>query len=471
MKYMKKFLLILLASTALVVSSVRCTSSESTEETGEQIASEGGENPESLSGDAAVGDATGGGEVGSAETLSEGSLTDPGQAADPTLDPNANPETAAVVDPNQPQVDANGMPIEQQAQTPPAEAQPAPATGTDSLASTPAPTPTETVPPTTITEAAPAAPPEVKAPAPEYQKMKDTPWMVNKKPVNAVYFARPGDTSKSIAEKIYGDASREKELKKINSFMKSRSVRVGDKVYYNSPNRPDDSTKLVTYYEDKGLQPQVYTAKEGDKVKAVAKELLGFDNAWKEVWGSNSFDSKKTLDPGTEIKYWKEDSAAATPAPTLATNDPSTLPPPPPADPSTPPPPPDMATNPPPPPPDMGTPPPPPDLGAPPPPPDMATNPPPPPPDMGTPPPPPPDMGANPPPPPPDMGGTTPGSNAAATTGVPEDGSSIAGMDQETIMFVGIGAAVLLLAVILIVKRKNKQRQEFEQAMNETQVG
>ncbi len=472
---MKKILLVLLASTALVISSVRCTSSDTSGETGEQIASEGGENPETISenGEASVGDATGG-EVGSAETLSEGSLTDPGMATDPSLDPNAVPadNTAQVTDPNQ-QLDPNATatdPNLQTQSTPTTETQPS---ATDTLSSTPAPT--ETVQTPAVTETAPVVAEVPKAPPAEYQKMKTETWTVAGKVVNTVYFAREGDTSKSIAEKIYGNTDREKELKKINSFMKNRSVRVGDKVYYNSPNRPDDSTKIVTYFEDKGIQPQIYVAKEGDKVRTVAKELLGSTGAWKELYGSNSFESRKTLDPGTEVKYWKDDVAAA---PAMAATTPDAgLPPPPPADTAVPPPPPDMASTPPPPP-DMGsapppppdmasTPPPPPDMGsAPPPPPDMAGTPPPPP-DMGSAPPPPPDMAGTP-PPPPDMGGQGSMKDPASTAG---DDSTIAGMDQETIMIVGIGAAALLLAVIFIVKRKNKQRQEFEQAMNETQVG
>ncbi len=471
---MKKILLILLASTALVISSVRCTSSDTSGETGDQIASEGGENPESVSPEASVGDETG--EVGSAETLSEGNLTDPNAATDPTLDPNAvaGSETAQVTDPNQQALDANGNPVDPglQTQAAPTETQPAP-TATDTLANNPPPT--ETVPAPAVTETAPVVSDVPKPPPPEYQKMKTETWTVGDKVVNTVYFARKGDTAKSITEKIYGDATRLKEIKKINAVLKNREARVGDKIYYNSPTRPDDSTKVITYFEDKGIQPQIYQAKEGDKVKNVAKELLGSSDGWKELYGSNSFESKKTLDPGTEVKYWKDDAGAAAPVASTDTGlppapqtemappppvDTATMPPPPPPDMGTPPPPPDMAGTPPPPPPDMGTPPPPPD---------MAGTPPPPPPDMGTPPPPPPDMASTPPPPPPDMNG------AAGMTKDPAsehgDGSTIAGMDQETIMIVGIGAAALLLAVIFIVKRKNKQRQEFEQAMNETQVG
>ncbi len=479
---MKKILLILLASTALVISSVRCTSSDTSGETGDQIASEGGENPESVSPEASVGDATG--EVGSAETLSEGNLADPNladpnAATDPSLDPNAvagGTDTAQVTDPNQQALDANGNPVDpglQTQSTPPAETQPAP-TATDTLATNP---PTETVPAPAVTETAPVVAEVPKAPPPpEYQKMKTEPWKsADGKNLNTVYFARKGDTVKSISEKLFGDATHVKELKKNNPVLKNREAKVGDKIYYTSTTRPDDSSKIITYYEDKGIQPQVYTAKEGDKVKNVAKELLGSSDGWKELYGSNSFESRKTLDPGTEVKYWKDDAEAAAPA--VAKND---LPPPPPAE-TAPPPPVETAATPPPPPPDMGTPPPPP--------PDMAETPPPPPPDMGTPPPPPPDMAGTPPPPPPDMGtpppppdmaGTPPPpppdmQGAAGTTKDPAseqgDASTIAGMDQETIMIVGIGAAALLLAVIFIVKRKNKQRQEFEQAMNETQVG
>jgi hypothetical protein len=469
MKYMKKILLILLASTALVISSVRCTSSDTSGETGDQIASEGGENPESVSPEASVGDATG--DVGSPETLSEGNLENPNAATDPLLDPNAvaGTETAQVTDPNQPALDANGNPVDPGLQTqsnPPAETQPTP-TATDTLANNPPPT--ETVPAPAVTETAPVIADVPKSPPPEYQKMKTETWKVGDKVVNTVYFARKGDTAKSITEKIYGDATRLKEIKKINAVLKTREARVGDKIYYNSPIRPDDSTKVITYYEDKGIQPQIYQAKEGDKVRNVAKELFGYSDGWKELYGSNSFESRKTLEPGTEVKYWKDDAGAAA---TVAKTD-TGLPPAPPIETAPPPPPPDMAGTPPPPPPDMATPPPPPppDMAGtpPPPPPDMATPPPPPPPDMaGTPPPPPPpDMGT--PPPPPDMQGSTDTIKDPASEN--SDGSTIAGMDQETIMIVGIGAAALLLAVIFIVKRKNKQRQEFEQAMNETQVG
>jgi LPXTG-motif cell wall-anchored protein len=475
---MKKQLIIFLAALTLVMTHTACTSSDTSAEGGEQIASEeGGDVPaENVEGDpnASVDGSTASNELGSPETVAEGNLNDPNaQPTDPNTAQVSDPNAQAAVDPNaQPPAEATPAPVETLANntTPPTET---------------APPPTETLPPAAITEAPPAPVESKPAVVVEYKKMETTPWAVGGKMMNTVYFARPGDTLDSVAEKVFGDKTRAKELKKANKAIAKRKLRAGDKIYYNSPTRTDDSSKIITYFEDKGMQPQTYTAKEGDNLRTVAKEFLGFKDAWKEVWASNGFDSNRKLDPGTEIKYWKEDTSAASMAtnsevapgntnpgagsdvpPTPPTDMANTMPPPPPAGELPPPPTPDMASNPPPPPPDMGS-------NPPPPPPDMAMNPPPPPPppDMGSnpPPPPPPDMGSNPPPPPPDT-------NAAAEVkqSMPaseESAEGMAGMDQDTIIMAAGGAAVLLALAIFIVRRKNRQREQFEQAMNETQVG
>lgn len=296
---------------------------------------------------------------------------------------------------------------------------------------------------------------ETPAPVAPLRKVEAMPMTRSGVLLNAVYLARPGDTYKKISTMIYGNESKAKEIRKVNPSL-AATPKPGNKVYYNSPARPTDDQKMLTFYEDAGMVPEVYVAKEGDNIRTVAKDLLGYDRAWQEVWATNSVDSKGAIPAGTELRYWK--SAPAAPAVIAAApTPPADLPPPPPAD--LPPPPPDMAAAPPPP--DMAPPqamndlppPPMPDM-PPPPPPDMAAAPPPPA-DL---PPPPPAEAVNPPPPPPVA--------KKAPTIAPEGG-----MDNDMMMsLAGAGIIAAGVAAIIII-RKRRQQKEMASAFNDTQVG
>lgn len=308
---------------------------------------------------------------------------------------------------------------------------------------------------TTIVDSEPAK--KVSAPL---QKVASAPWQVGKVWFNTVYFARPGDSLASISKMIYG-SNKTKELKKGNAAFKSRNVRPGDKVYYNSPNRPDDSSRMLTYHEDNGVAPEVYVAKAGDNVRKVSKELLGYDGAWKEVWASNSFDSKGALPEGTEIRYWKGGVAAAphqevAAAPheqaPVAPAMPTEMAPP--AEMAPPPPPPEMAAQgeiPPPPMPEQNA--------------GMEVPPPPPPPEMPPveqAPPPPPVQAVNPPPPPPPP---------VAEEHVAAEGETAEG-SQDTTMALGVvGLAAAGLAFMIVMRKKKRQRELDQQAMENTHVG
>ena len=283
------------------------------------------------------------------------------------------------------------------------------------------------------------------------KKVEASPMTRSKVLLNAVYVARPGDTYKKISEMIYGNTSKQKELKKVNSSISK--PRPGDKIYYNSPIRPTDDTKMLTFYEDAGMVPEVYVAQEGDNLKKVSKNLLGYDNAWKEVWAMNSVESKDTLAAGTELRYWKSAPAPVAPPPTEMPTAPSTeiaaqtpppteqtampdLPPPPPANEL---PPPTMAAN------EMPQTPP------------SEMAPPPPPPANELPPPPPPEA-VNPPPPPP-VAKKTP------TMGLEE------GMDQDMMMALGAAGIVAAGLALMIIIRKRRQNRDMATAFNDTQVG
>jgi LPXTG-motif cell wall-anchored protein len=302
--------------------------------------------------------------------------------------------------------------------------------------------------------------------------------------VNTVYVARPGENLKEISQMIYA-TDKTKELKKIdeNSYLRARPVKAGDKIYYVSPNRADDSSKMLVYYEDMGMVPETYVAKKGDRLRKVSKEILGYDKAWVEMWTSNPVESKDKLAEGETLKYWKSSSSINTT--TLAQNTPppqdsnaqlidsSQMPPLPEAQTLPPidtgsmadnnPPPTDMNSMPP----DMNSLPPPPSEQA------MAANMEPPP-SEPTLPPPPPEMAPPPPPPmeaiaPPPSEGEPVVAKKKFTPVVEEEASGIDSLDQETMM--SLAAVGVLTAALAFVLIRRKKKKAMEQAMTEHNVG
>ncbi|MES2964623.1 MAG: hypothetical protein V4760_12085 [Bdellovibrionota bacterium] len=265
--------------------------------------------------------------------------------------------------------------------------------------------------------------------------------------LNRVYLARPKDNWKSVSTKLYGSPDRQKDLKKWNPG----SVNTGKKIYYSSPSNPSDG-RMLTHYEEQNIPPMTYTSQPGDNLRKVSKNLLGFNDAWKEVWSTNlNVESKGDIPAGTELKYWPESAA---PTQTLAqTNMP------PPTEPALPETAPQAPVDPMQPPPDI-------------PPQPQASNLPP---DQGMPgadplaPPPPmpedptatgttsaPPMNEPPPPPPPPVDeGPKPIKKAPIA-----DASMDGGMDADTTMIIGLGGILLIAAAILfVVIRKNRAKR------------
>ena len=308
--------------------------------------------------------------------------------------------------------------------------------------------------------------------------------------VNTVYIARPKEKLKEISQKIYG-ADKTKELKKINSFLAARSPRGGDKIYYVSPNRPADSLKTVSFYEDTGMIAETYVAKKGDNLKKISKNLLGYEEAYKEMWSTNPVASKGSLEEGETLRYWKSSSAVTSnvamntpvqngaaaqviespnqlpsqPVNTQATNTPPPQEVAPPAQPQAelPPPPPMPDAQP------------------------VAQNaapeaaaqpqaelpPPPPPPDMATAQTPDPAIAATPPPPPApeDVAAEPVAPKKKVVTPNMEEEQSAGGMSSDTMTMLG-GAVVLIALLAFALIRRNKKKKEVEMAsMSETNVG
>jgi LysM repeat protein len=275
---------------------------------------------------------------------------------------------------------------------------------------------------------------EVKKVYAPLQKIDKVPRIEDGVALNAVYIARPGDTMKKVSEKIYA-SDKVDQLKKWNPSLKAK-LKPGQKLYYNSPNRTSDTEKVLVYFEDAGVPAEVYTAKDGDNIRQVSENLLGYKDAWKEVWATNEVESKGALIGDTKLAYWKSAPEAApaetvTPLPPVADMPP---PPPPMEEPVLPPPPPFEASLPPPPVQDL-----------PPPMPSQAS--------LDLPPPPPP---VEEPPPP------TPRKQEVV-------GDSL---DNETLMSIaGVGLLVIAFAIYMMYRRKNSQRKEMDAVFSETQVG
>lgn len=293
--------------------------------------------------------------------------------------------------------------------------------------------------------------------------------------INTVYVARPKESLKEISQKIFG-SDKSNELKAIseNSYLKRRSAKAGDKIYYVSPNRPTDSSKTLLYYEDINAPSMTYVAQKGDTLKKVAKKLFGNDRGWIELWTSNSVESQGKLAEGETLRYWEGSVATHLADKGMPHNDHPTL-----IDAgqaqttstgtdmnqqhlaNNTPPPPDAALPPPPtgelPPPPTGT---------------MANNMP----DpnmphdaMAPPPPPPPPTEMAPPPPPPPMDATAHTTKPKSMDAHPEEGG-FGGLDNDTMMSLGaVGILTALLAFVLI-RRKKKKATEFSMH-DETNVG
>jgi hypothetical protein len=145
-------------------------------------------------------------------------------------------------------------------------------------------------------------------------KIKTDPFYRNQRLMNTVYIARANEDLPIISQKIFGEDRTEMliddnpHLKKGNeadAYQVSRGIEAGDKIYYNSPTRPEDKKEIITYYEDKKMSPQYYVTRKGDDIKKIGREVLGSDDGWKEIWATNDvLQSQALLPAGLKIRYW-----------------------------------------------------------------------------------------------------------------------------------------------------------------------
>ena len=136
------------------------------------------------------------------------------------------------------------------------------------------------------------------------KKMAEKPFKKKGFLINAIYIVRPNDSLQMISQKIF-EADKTDELLTINSHFRHKKIKVGDKIYYQSPRRPNDRETLLTYYEDKGFNSEVYVSSPGENIRTISKKLLGHSDSWKEIWATNfNVESKTKLSESMELRYW-----------------------------------------------------------------------------------------------------------------------------------------------------------------------
>lgn len=149
------------------------------------------------------------------------------------------------------------------------------------------------------------------------QKMASAPFTRSGILLNTLYIVREGDTLNSIKDKIYGQGSSA-NLQQLNPTLKANNLKVGEKVYYNSPNRPNDSSRMMFYYDDVGAQAQYYEIAAGQSIRKVSQDLLGHPRSWMEIWATNpDVESKWNVSRSHNLRYFPDGAA---PAPVLAQN-------------------------------------------------------------------------------------------------------------------------------------------------------
>lgn len=222
-----------------------------------------------------------------ATALNNGSGADPfanadggaAGAADPALDPAVASETTATENPAL----AGAAPVENAPLSPenPAAALPVdPAVDAASLPATDAPA-------DTTTESAPVAAP---AAAGGY---------LPENGAKMAYYVQKGDTLGTIAQKIYGNKGKWRELAQANNLSDPNRIYAGDVVYYTLS---DASRAFADKYETSGRM--TVTVAAGDTLSSISAKIYGSQGSWRTLWKENpSVSNPDVIRPGMVLSY------------------------------------------------------------------------------------------------------------------------------------------------------------------------
>jgi nucleoid-associated protein YgaU len=119
------------------------------------------------------------------------------------------------------------------------------------------------------------------------------------------YVVEKGDTMAKIAQKIYGNTKRWKELADLSEISNPSRIYPGDLVFYVLDEK---AVAFATAYEAVGRSEE--QVKPGDTLGTIAQRLYGSPTAWRAIWRQNAIDNPDVLPPGSTVMYLAKGASA-----------------------------------------------------------------------------------------------------------------------------------------------------------------
>ena len=134
------------------------------------------------------------------------------------------------------------------------------------------------------------AAPEASGPSTGYVPEKGT---------KLAYYVSQGDTLGTIAQKIYGNKARWKELASNNGLADANKIYPGDAILYTLD---DASQGFAEKYE--GAQKQSVTVNAGDTLSSISARIYGSQGSWRTLWKENpSITNPDSISAGMTLYY------------------------------------------------------------------------------------------------------------------------------------------------------------------------
>lgn len=96
------------------------------------------------------------------------------------------------------------------------------------------------------------------------------------------YYIQKGDSLGSIAQKIFGDKAKWKELAAANNLQDPNKIYAGDALYYTVS---DSSRGFADNYE--AAPRQSVTVAQGDTLSSISAKVYGSQGSWRTLWKEN----------------------------------------------------------------------------------------------------------------------------------------------------------------------------------------